>query len=357
MRPRLAVLSACLLLLALAVAPSVPAGEPRFRDLLRTGSYFPLQVGNQWVYEVREPAVDTSTRVVSVTEQITGTDGLPYFALEGYFGPRRLVRSLRNGTVSELNPGGDLNHLWYLLQAPVGAHWTLTLGDPSFPPPCVGGATVTVASRTDTVRVQAGEFRNVVRLQYSTPCLQTGIQAEWFAPGIGLIKREDVKGPAVRTLELVAANLGNPLLPRPAYGASLFLDRPLYVQNLMPTTNPELALAVVDATFVLSNWTGIPAELIFDGCRSATFAVVDAEGKELIRVRGDDGGCCACATPQNLVFLRGSFVLRAKIRLELEDGTPLPSGHYAVVTTLDAVNLAPLLRPSARVPIEVATVY
>jgi len=357
MRPRPAVLSACLLLLVLAVAPSVPAGEPRFRDLLRTGSYFPLQVGNQWVYEVREPAVDTSTLVVSVTEQITGTDGLPYFALEGYFGPRRLVRSLRNGTVSELNPGGDLNHLWYLLQAPVGAHWKITLSDPSVPPPCVSGATVTVASRTDTVKVQAGEFRNVVRLEYSRECMDAGILAEWFAPGIGLIKRVEDSFTGWRTMELLAANLGNQLVPRPAYSASLFLDRSLYYQNLMPSPDPERGIASVNAVFVLSNSTAFPVESVFGGCRSATFSIVDSEGKELIRVRGDDGGCCACATPQNLVFLRGSFVLRAKIRLELEDGTPLPSGHYAVVATLDAVNLAPLLRPSARVPIEVATVY
>jgi len=356
MRPRIAVLSACLVLLAFAVSPPAGAWDDRPRLPIQTGSYFPLQVGNQWVYEVRDPAVEPTNRVVSVTEQVPGTDGLPYFALEGYLGPKRFVRSLRNGTVLERNPEGGPDYLWYLLQAPVGAQWTFSLGgDPRFF--SVHGKTVTVASRTDVVRVPAGEFRNVVRLHYSPPSMDGGIQAEWFAPGVGLIKRQEATIISFRTMELTALHLGSPLLPRPAYGASLLLDRPLYVQNLMPSPSPELGIAVVDAAFLLSNLTGTPVESIFGGCRSATFAVVDSEGKELIKVRGDDGGCCACATPLDLPLVRGSLLLRAKIRLALEDGTPLPPGHYAVAATLDAVNVAPPLLPSARVPIEVIAAY
>ena len=356
MRPRVAAFSSCLLLLAFTAAPPVPAWDDRSRELIQTGSYFPLQVGNQWIYRVLEPGQEPTSHIVSVTEQITGTDGLPLFTLVGYFGRSQFVYSLRNGTVGESGPGDGPNYLWYLLKAPVGAHWILSLMDAS--PPCINGANVRVASRSDTVRVPAGEFRNVVRLEYSTPCMSAGIQAEWFAPGIGLIKRQEVNSAfTVRTLELAAVNLGNPLPPRPAYGASLLLDRPLYVQNLMPSPSPELGIAVVDAAFLLSNLTGTPVESIFGGCRSATFAVVDSEGKELIKVRGDDGGCCACATPQNLPLERGSLLLRAKIPLALEDGTPLPVGDYAVVATLDAVNVPPPLLPSARAPIEVIAAY
>jgi len=187
--------------------------------------------------------------------------------------------------------------------------------------------------------------------------VDAGIGAEWFAPGVGLIKRQEIYIGGLWIMELVASNLGDRLLPRPAYGAALSRARPSYTQNFMPGPVPGRGIDVVDAAFLLWNLTGTPTESIFEGCRSATFAVVDSEGRELIQVRGDDGGCCACATPQDFLLERGSLLLRAKIPLALEDGTPLPPGHYAVTATLDAVNVPPPLLPSARAPIEVIAAY
>lgn len=321
---------------------SALTGAPRSRTARSSvSSYFPLQVGNRWVYQGWAPA-----RTMAVTDQIAGPDGFNYFSIDNFLDLNtRYLRSDRTGRVQEIDPETGATTLLYLLGAAVGTKWSYQPLGLRFN--CSPMAQL--ASRTETVQVPAGEFHDVVRIHFDLTCADGGVTSEWFAPGVGLIKRtmQSIEGP--RSQELEVSNVGPP--PR-GFSASLTLDRSVFIQDAMPILDPQRGLASLDALFVLRNQDPEIA-FVFQGCKSATFRILDEDGKEWIRRRDDDGGCCECASPLNYTLRGDSLMFRVRIPLVLEDGTPLPGGIYALEATLDDVSLPDLLRPAARLPFTV----
>jgi hypothetical protein len=295
-----------------------------------------------------------------VAGRVTTPNGEPYFVLDGYFGPGRLVRNGPGGAVLEFNPNGPADNLWYRLGAAAGTTWQLQLEPPPTLGPiadCVSGSKVVLASRTEVATVPAGTFRGVVRLDFSSPCADAGLESEWFAPGVGLIRRQELSfaGPVVS--ELVSAEVGDLTLPRLAYASSLSLDRPVYVNNLMPTIGPP-ALPIVRGRFVVSNNSDLPIHFVFAGCKSVSVVVVDEAGSEVLRARGDDGGCCLCPGVVHVSLVRDALVVPFSFELVTRDGQPLSDGRYAVTATLQTLDMM-ALRPSATATatIEVRSVY
>ncbi len=329
-----------------------------------TANYLPLQVGNQWLYERK--FFGSSTWIASVVERVTAPNGRTYAALEGYFGiltsegyvaPRRLVRSSR-GIVTEFNPDGASDNLWYMLGAEVGTTWQIQLE----PVPesgtiglCVDGSTVTLASRSEVVTVPAGTFQDVVRLDFAPRCADAGIVSEWFAPRVGLIRRQEdsFSGPVVS--ELFRAIVGGVQFPRQTYSTSLSIDRPVYVNNLMPPPLPD-GFPTVRGLFTVANATHLPIDFSFLGCKSVSVVVKDGAGNVVLRALGDDGGCCACDSILNVTLLRNTLVVPVSFRLLPLDRQPLPDGRYTVAVTL--LTRDPVaLRPSATATIEVQSTY
>jgi hypothetical protein len=338
-------------------SPEITPAQVRTLSPTDRPSYFPLEVGDQWSYARRGPAGSDSWRS-AVADRVVQANGRIYYALDGYFGPRRLVRATLRGTVTEYDPNAWADHLWYLLGAPVGSSWrielqALPLANPL--PDCVSGSKVTLASRTDTVTVPAGTFHDVVRLQFASPCADAGIVTEWFAPGVGLIRREEdsFAGPVVS--ELLHAILAGQVLPRQAYATSLDLDRPIYVNNLMPVVGPD-ALPMVHGVLTVRNGTPLAIGFTFSGCVSASIEVLDAGGSTVLKTRADDGGCCLCLNLLDVSLANDMLVLPLSFRLQTDDGRPLPDGRYAVRATLNALG-TPELRPAATAAIEVRSVY
>ena len=338
------VLAAFGLGLALLVAAPPLSGSAADREGLRkkpTASYFPLEVGNWWVYEGR-------LGIVSVRDRITAPNGLKYFALDGMLLRENLVRLSRPDVVSELNADGGEDSLWYMLGAPVGTTWEFEL---SRRIGCYSGVSVTVASRTDVVKVPAGEFKNVVRLERGPVCCDCGIQVEWFAPGVGLIRRKEMTIEGAATSELVEAQVGGVLLRRPRYDTFLSLDRPFYGYNLFPPVSPD-SFPTVRAVFVLRNESSIPLQLSFLGCKTVTFTVLNAAGVEMLQVRGSDYDCFT--DPVVFTLANGSLPIEASFTLKTAGGLALPDGRYTLVATLDTTDPLPL-RPSARAVFDVTT--
>jgi hypothetical protein len=352
------VLALAVALLALAALPRAGSqAQTRLTGNLDASPYFPLQVGNEWIYQKTTVGGVERWRA-AVTDRVLAANGRLYFALEGYFGPRRLVRATARGAVTEFNPGGNGDHLWYLLGSPVGTTWEIDLQPLPLANPvaeCIDGSKLLLASRTDSVEVPAGAFRNVIRVDFRPPCVDAGIVTEWFAPGVGLVKRieDSFAGPVVS--ELVHANVGEQALPRLPYSTSLALDRPAYVNSLMPPIGPG-SIPTVRGLFVLRNLTDLPIDFSFSGCKSVSVAVVDAAGEALIKASGNDGGCCACDNVFSFRLVNDALVLPVSFRLETPDGQPLPDGRYAVVATLDALDRPPL-RPSATATIDVRSTH
>jgi hypothetical protein len=327
------------------------------RPILTAGSYFPLRPGYRWVYQTSGPIGEPRTWQVQVLDRPAAPTLVAerfYHPLVGYFDPTaRLVRSDPFGNVVERS-GEWREHLWYLLNAPVGTSWKLTTASPE--PPCLVGVTLTVGARDEVVTVPAGEFRGVVRIDHSgSQCADAGITAEWFAPGVGLVRRAETTIAGTLTSDLVLAELGEAVWPRAAYETALQLSSPVYVNNLMPPIGPG-ALPRVQGAFVVRNRNDRPVELLFSGCRSVTLEVRDQAGNVVLETRADDGGCCACDNLIKVTLVRDALVLPFSFTLAGAGEVPLPDGPYSLTATLDTVPVDSL-RPSARAKIEVQSVH
>jgi len=327
------------------------------RHGLGAQTLFPLREGNTWTY-ARKGLGEVTEWTASVTGKVSAPRVHPYFTLEGYFaGVPHAVRSDPFGTVTERSDGFR-DHLWYLLGAPEGTSWTLQVAPSPIAgpfPDCLAGAKLTLAARGETLAVPAGEFDRVVRVDWASTCADAGIASEWFAPGVGLIRRDEQSIAGIVTSELLRAELDGTSLPRIGYVTTLSLERPLYYYNLMPPVGPW-SIPTVAGTIAVHKRSDLPLVLAFGGCKSVSLALVDESGATVLSARGDDGGCCECRTFIEWDFSRGPLVVPFAFKLAGDGGQPLPDGRYALTATLDTRD-AEALRPAARATIDVASAH
>ena len=289
-------------------------------------SFFPLQVGNEWVY------TDESSRsVVQVLRETFEPNGLKYFEVSGYLpGDSLATRKLRADThnqIYEYNPNGE-DFLWYQFENSEGT-WYFDSGTAVS---CVTGSTVSLGDFGASIDVPAGSFERSLRLDFITQCADAGIADEYFAPGVGLVQRNlhSVAGP--RTMRLVAAYVGGAELPAESYGIELSLDRPLYYSNFMPPIVEPWPTARVRLT--VRNTTDLPVTFTFPTSQRFDFVVHDSLGKEMSR--WSDGRAFLQVSGQE-VLAKESRRYSADLALRTRDGKPLPSGFYRLtghLTTL-----------------------
>jgi hypothetical protein len=339
------------------LVPVQTHAQGHVRAVIGAGGTFPLRVGNTWTYQ-RSTLGGATEWTAEVTERLAPVRALPYFVLVGYFpGPLHSVRSDPFGTVTEQS-SGYRDFLWYLLGAPVGTAWSIQLSPSPLAnplPDCISGAKLTLAARGETVQVPAGEFTNVVRVDWTSGCMDAGITSEWFAPGVGLIRREEASFAGAVTSELVRADLGDVVLPRGGYSTALTLGRAAYVNNLMPPVAPG-SLPTVAGTFAVTGRSDAALALAFAGCKSVSLAVLNEAGDVVLTARGDDGGCCSCDSIIEWDFSRGPVLVPFRFTLATEKGEPLADGIYAVSARLDTRDPDPL-RPAARARISVSSTH
>jgi len=160
-----------------------------------TGSYFPLHVGDRWIYELGGPTRngvrhgrDPETAEVTVMGSHT-EDGRQVFDLDGYLFPMS-GRELQffdeaPGQTVELTDRGT--GLWYPWSGFPGGEVYVAI--PTFGPDCFHGSTGALRA-LGTVSVPAGTFENAATIDYlSNPCADLGPAHEVLAPGVGLIER------------------------------------------------------------------------------------------------------------------------------------------------------------------------
>lgn len=348
-------------LTALGVATLLPGAamaQGRLREGLRPTSYFPLQPGTYWAFERRGPAGTGTWRAEVVADPAT-TAERGYQSLAGYFpGPPRLVRVLPFDIVTEARPEGGRDTLWYMLRAPVGLPWTLELAGTAEPlsgADCIDGSRLHVASRNEVVTVPAGRFENVVKVVHETRCADAGVTAEWFAPGVGLVRRTESSIAGEVVSELVETNVGDGFPLRLPYTTSLALDRAVAVNDLMPPVDVQ-KLPVLKGTLAVRNDTEAAVELTFDGCVSALVELVDGTGRVVLQTRADDGRDCNCRCAVPVRLQRGALLLPFRLPLVLEGGRPLADGVYAVRATFETLEPEPV-RPAATARIEVRSTH
>lgn len=347
----LGVLVACLI-------PATSSAQGRVREGLRALSYFPLEVGTYWTYERQGPS-GTSTWRAEVVADPAATAERGRHRLAGYFpGPARLVRVLPLDIVTEVRPEGGRDGLLYMLRAPAGLPWTLELAgtaEPGSGAECIDGSRLHVAAWQEKVTVPAGQFENVVKVVFSTRCADAGVSAEWFAPGIGLIRRTEASIAGEVVSELVETNAGGGWPLRMPYTTSLALDRAVAVNDLMPPVDIQ-KLPVLKGTLSVRNDTETAVELTFGGCVRALVELVDRDGEVVLQTRADDGRDCnsKCLVPVQL--RRSTLALPFRLPLVLEGGRPLADGVYAVRARFETLEPEPV-QPAATARLEVRSTH
>jgi hypothetical protein len=338
-----------LLLLAgfgLLVAVLASAEPTRvLRPSLVPGTYFPLQPGSHWVYERSDFPY---TWEVSVPPLEVGTPPPLYQPLVGYFWGDRQVRVDAGGNVREWSGVGDDELLWYQLDAPVGTSWILQLTGPDYS--CVSNARLVVAERGVSLTVAAGTFHNVVRIAWGFCAMDGGIGSEWFAPGVGLIRRSEMTIIGPVTSDLVRFDLGGNDLPQATYATTIGLETARYYNYLTPRPGVD-PLPTMRGYLRMRNSKERTLGLEFGGCKSVAVEVRDRTGTVVAAGRGDDGGCCSCGSVLH-VNLGGVIAVPFAVLLAGPDATPLPDGEYSVSVTLETLGDASL-RPTARALIEI----
>jgi hypothetical protein len=164
----------------------------------------PLTTGNTWDFG--------SFRVeVTGTQDVGGETYAQVSALASR-SSNSLLRVAAGGQVQEIDPAGTASPtLWYLLDAAVSTAWTHTGTTVTS---CNDGVSVSVISRSETVTVPAGTFTGCLLIRFgSGPCADGGTIDEYFAPGVGMVKRveQTIAGP--RALELQSAVVNGATIP------------------------------------------------------------------------------------------------------------------------------------------------
>ncbi len=181
-------------------------------------AYFPLDLGDRWVYMQSVQGLDRPARIptpmeeVRVVGRVRTEAGVEVFQVANYtfrLGKGSSHFADLNGRVTEFR--GLQSGMWY--QFETGARVDL----PLFVNDCIHGSKGAVLARHNAT-VPAGSFRNCLDIQYSAvPCIQDGLVSETFAPGIGLIERRirNTRG-AIETWSLSYAQVNGYVFTGPA---------------------------------------------------------------------------------------------------------------------------------------------
>jgi hypothetical protein len=312
-----------------------PPNVPHIENVAAEGIFhFPLQVGNEWVFERREPGGGESNWTIAVVGRTAVTPA--GYLLKGYYGDSRVLDYGSGGEVMEIDADGQGWPL-YRLGNNVEARWKVWFA--ADPVPCYDGAEAVLASHTEFVSVPAGDFPDSVRVDYETGCADAGPVSEWFAAGVGLVKR--VERSLVGEVEsvLLRAKAGGISYPDHPSGASLtFPDAHL--------TPEETAGQPLKAMFRVHSQNSDPIEYRFMGCISATAFLYDEGGTIVRKERIEQGGCCECENLITVALHGETLELPVDLCLNSCEGAPLPLGHYSLKVTLDSLD-APDVKSTA----------
>jgi len=293
-------------IVSFALAWLMPAAHP---------DYFPLHVGNQWVYRAGGTRTDgILTLEITRTGQFAGRT---YWLLHGLPQGDFWLRMDEDGNLWAYSPERNQEELWYAFQKPEGEEYRTAV------PGSLSRAVV--ASRQSAYKGPIGEVNNALEIRYPG-VFQAGMERELFLPYIGMVHRkQNVGGPATVTYDLIYSRTGGvTVLSAPELGFSLTLDRAIYYANLMPPIDPERAVPTMTARLTLRNTTGTPVELVWPSGQRYDFQIRNEKGEVLWR--WSEGRAFI------LLFgvepFTGERNYTEVIRLGDASGKPFPQGKY-----------------------------
>ena len=243
-----------LIALALAVTGAFPGAA---------AEYFPLAVGNQWVYRVEgAPGQETVVAAIRRTEEVAGQT---YFVFEsaiyeGVGGQNVRLRRNDQDQLVQLRADGTEG-----LRADFAAD-----GYEATAEPCAGAATV--ETRNAKGNLGGNSYSDGLVVRYApAPCDGAAVVREVFVPGVGLAEREVTRNGERRVFRLTYARVGGKaVFGGPEHSFRLSLDRAIYPREFL-----------FEARMTLENSTGLPLRLEFGSGQSFDLFLKNARGNRV----------------------------------------------------------------------------
>lgn len=237
------------LILAAAV---IASAAPTFAQ-----NFFPLQVGNQWLFRGSRFG---QTLQVEVTDA-RKFDGNEYFAVTGFGSERRWLRHADDGSLVEFDLNTNSIRPFLNFQFPEGLRFATSLND------CT--KTALIESRQARVKTPAtGDRADALQVRYvDSPCADAGVEADFFLAGVGPVKHVETSFAGMVTYELVYARVGDFLtLSQPETSFSV------------STPSPIFSNSPIVARLNIRNGGSEPLRLEFDSGQIYNLVLSDADG-------------------------------------------------------------------------------
>lgn len=229
--------------------------------------YFPLDVGNQWVYRgsgIGQPA----SLVVDIPRTET-VNGRQYAVVRNLNGPESWLRVAEDGTLYRYDPESRNEAIWAVFSTPAGGEYKPDLG------PCNTRALVT--SREGRVKTPAGEFFNALLVTYPpSGCADAGLTSEAYVQYIGLVERNSTSFAGPRSFKLAYARIGGvTVISEPELSFAVTLDQRAYTGNTLT------------ARLTLRSTHPEPVVLAFSSGQRYDLAIKDESGREVYHWSAD----------------------------------------------------------------------
>jgi intracellular proteinase inhibitor BsuPI len=278
--------------------------------------YFPLQVGNQWIY--RGSGIRAAETITLEVTQAGEFDSQTYYLLEGLGESDHWLRMGEDGALLRYDPEKRQEEVWYRFGAPDGEKYNTTL-----PGVCCGSAEI--ANSKAEYHGPVGWFDYGLEVRYPGT-FQVGIDREVFLPYVGLVYRgQGTGGPGYAHYDLIYARLGGVThVSEPELSFGLTLDRALYTIDLMPSPEPRKAPNLT-ARLTLRN-TGLePAMLVFPSGQDFDLLLRNDKGEVVYQW---SAGKFFPEAIRRVPFGPGEKNFALSVPLTDKEGKPLTAGRY-----------------------------
>ncbi|MCP5113852.1 MAG: hypothetical protein GY953_23720 [bacterium] len=274
--------------------------------------YFPLRVGNQWVYT--RGGLGAGGPVVVEVVDVDVFDHLPFALVRGFPSGNVWLRLEEDGRLLARDPDtGDIS-TWVAFDAALNEPFNTTID------PC--NSTGSIVSREASLTGPVGEFTTALEVAYTPACADAGVVTDLFLPYVGLTRRTVTSIAGPRTWDLVYARLGGvTFVTEPSFSVGLSVNQVRFASGDEP--------GLLRARFNLRNVRLDPVTLTFPSSQRFDFIIRDSDGVEVYR--WSDGR----AFPQ--VITTETFAMEKNYAIEtpLASGEiPFPPGTYTIEAQL-----------------------
>ena len=236
--------------LLLLSSAAVPAATP---------DYFPMQVGNSWVYKTTQGRIsNVQTIAVEAIDQI---DSRNYYRVQ-FFGHTVFVRAQDDGSLVSYDREAKQEKLWLPFAAPEGQRTTSEFDQ------CTKAATV--KSRAASVKTLVGDFNNALHLTYEPTCADAGVGTQYFLPYVGLIQQESTSIAGPYRHELLYSRTGFTQIETGQVGFTIALDGHTY---------PAQESAEIVVRLTLRSSHPEPLALVFPSGQDFDIKIYDDKGE------------------------------------------------------------------------------